>query len=234
MILRAHSIDLPVLDVPIDYELEHRPAIEANWRDAVAKQPRLWNGVQFLFRNVRIEDGVLRGTGYRSDYAAFLYWRAHRHEIGDRAAHIAATALPIMTDGGLLTVRMAAPTANAGNYYFPAGSLDGDDVIDGRLSIDHNIARELSEETGIEADFTNEPYIIAIDRGAWHVARRTRIAMGVEKARAHIQQHQMRTGDDETDGVFGVFNVQDAQRLKTYARMLAEWHFMTVSAETAA
>ncbi|MEM1377280.1 MAG: NUDIX hydrolase [Pseudomonadota bacterium] len=234
MILRAYTIDLPVLDQQNAFERANRPAIEAHWEKVVAQQPRLWNGAQFLFEDVHLTNGVLSGVGYRSDYAAFMYWRENRDEIGDQAIHIAATTLPVMADGGLLAIRMAAHTANAGAYYFPAGSLDASDVTDGRIDVDANIARELREETGIEASFCDEDYVIALDRGAWHVGRRLKLGLNLADVKTAINAHQKETGDDEIDDVVGIYSLEDAARLKPYARMLAEWFFRNEASEVAA
>ena len=236
MAFQVSAIDLPVLPDRSRFETENRAAIDAHWAAVVRDNPRLWNGVQFLFEDVRVDGDVLRGVGYRTDFATFLYWRDHRDQPGEMPTHIAGTTMPVTSDGALLTIRMSEHTANPGEYYFPAGSLDDQDVIDNHISIDANVSRELLEETGLHAptDLDQEPYVVAIDRGAWHIARRFQLPLTVEEARQTIGAHQSATGDDETDQVIGIYNRDEAQKLKLYARMLAMWHFDNMSAQEAA
>ncbi|MEO0544096.1 MAG: hypothetical protein AAFY99_09800 [Pseudomonadota bacterium] len=236
MAFQVDAIDLPVMSERSRFEFENRGAIDAFWEQAVRANPRLWNGVQFLFEDVRVEAGILRGTGYRTDFATFLYWRHHREREGEMPIHIAGTTLPITGDNALLTIRMAQHTSNPGDYYFPAGSLDENDVVDDHISIDVNVSRELKEETGliVPDDFDQEPFVVVIDRGAWHIARRFRLPVTVDEARQSILAHQAATGDDETDDVIGIYNRADADKLKLYAKMLAHWHFDDVLAKEAA
>ncbi|MEL6818471.1 MAG: hypothetical protein AAFP80_07475 [Pseudomonadota bacterium] len=236
MTFQVADVDLPVLPDRSRFEIENRAAIDAHWQVMVRDYPRLWNGVQFLFEDVRVEDNVLRGTGYRTDFATFIYWRDHRDRQREMPTHIAGTTMPVTSDNALLTIRMAGHTANPGEYYFPAGSLDEQDVINHQISIDANVSRELLEETGLKTpdDLTSEPYIVAVDRGAWHVARRFSLPLDLAEARQAISAHQRTTGDDETDDVIGIYDRHDAQKLKLYAKLLALWHFDDVAAKEAA
>lgn len=236
MTFQVHAIDLPILTTRSRFEAANRVAIDAQWEEEVKANPRLWNGEQFLFEDVRVEEGVLRGIGYRTDFATFLYWRRNRYSSTAMPTHIAATTLPVTSDGALLTIRMAPHTANPGEYYFPAGSLDDHDVIDGHISIDANIRRELLEETGIAYPLAEqpEPYIVAIVDNAWHIARRFDLPLSVDQARDAIAQHQAATGDDETDAVEGIYKPEQTAKLKPYARLLAEWHFDNMQAGRAA
>lgn len=236
MTFQVDAIDLPVVSDRSHFETENRADIDAYWNAAVRDNPRLWNGVQFLFEDVRVEEKVLKGTGYRTDFATFLYWRHHRERGGPMPIHIAGTTLPVTIYDALLTIRMARHTANPGEYYFPAGSLDDNDVVDNQVSIDRNVSRELLEETGICAppNFNEEPYVVAIDRGAWHIARRFRLPLTLNQASDVIANHQRATGDDETDEVVGIYNRNDAQKLKLYAKMLALWHFDNLATKEAA
>ncbi|WP_193176615.1 hypothetical protein [Oricola nitratireducens] len=225
-IRRLKTLRLALSDAPLRFEKENRPAIEAHWAAAVAANPRLWNGPSFMFEDVRLEGGKLTGTGHRTDFATFLHWRDNGRPAG--VVHITGTSLPVTRDGALFAVRMAQHTANPGAIYFPAGSFDAADVIDGMFDVTRNIARELAEETGLgfhEADA--EASLTAVfDRGAIHITRRNLLAADFAGCAARLNRHQAETGDDEVDGAIAIRRGDGSLRaLKPYAKALAEWHF---------
>jgi 8-oxo-dGTP pyrophosphatase MutT (NUDIX family) len=127
--------------------------IAAHWRARRAALPRLYNGrVLVLGRHAleRRADGaqILHGSYFETDYAAFLTWR----DLGFPDASVCnafSMAALVGADGAFLLGEMAAHTANAGAIYFPAGTPDPSDVIDGRVDLGASASRELLEETGI-------------------------------------------------------------------------------------
>ena len=142
--------------------------------------------------------------------------------------HITGTSLPVMADGSLFAVRMAAHTANAGHIYFPAGSLDADDLTGGAFDISTNIARELAEETGFVFDEVEaETGFVAVrDDGALYLARRNRLPFGFAEGLRRLERHQAETGDDEIETAVPVRpGAETLERLKPHARTLADWHF---------
>ncbi len=56
---------------------------------------------------------------------------------------------------------MDAGTMNGGKIYFPGGTPDLNDIVDGKVDLDASVRREVREETGLD------PQDFAIDPG-WH------------------------------------------------------------------
>lgn len=226
MLRLLESTDLTFRDEPHPYARAHRAKIDAYWDERRAANGRLWNGDAVLFADARIDGGVLCATGYRADFATFLYWRDNGRD--PSVTHITGSSLPVTADGALMAVRMSAHTANPGQVYFPGGSFDlPHDLIGGRFDPTANMAREMTEETGIDprAHRLDELLVGVWNEGAWHVARRAWLSLDLAACEAAIAAHQAATGDDELAGVVAVRCLDQAPVLKPYARILAEWHF---------
>ena len=62
---------------------------------------------------------------------------------------------------------MGSQSLNAGYIYFPCGTPDPDDLVDGHVDLDVSVRRELKEETGLEqAEFIAEPGWTTVVDGA--------------------------------------------------------------------
>ena len=110
-----------------------------------------------LLKDYRIENGMLSGSGFETDFASFVAWRDWNFPDRD-VFNVFAMAAVRAADGGYLLGQMAAHTASAGLLYFPCGSPDLEDVSDGKLDLEGSAARELFEETGIDiATLSAEP-----------------------------------------------------------------------------
>lgn len=225
MIVPIATTDLVLDASPLDYAEANRAAIKAYWRRLMVGKDRLWNGPFFLFNHVALTDGHLSGRAHRTDYATFLHWRDHGRPAPN--IHLTGTSMPVTADGVLIAVRMAAHTVNAGQVYFPAGSLDECDLVGGRFDVTGNIRRELAEETGLK------PPLAAFEAGfaacrlhsAWFLARRCRLELTFEACQRRFAAHQAETGDDEASELLAISGPDDAEGLSPYARALALWHF---------
>lgn len=129
-------------------------------------KPQLWNGQVLLMRHRQLAGGVLQGAFSEADFASFLAWRDWGFPPAE-AWNCFGSAAVFGADGGCLLGVMSAHTANAGMMYFPCGLPDKQDVVDGRVALDHSVARELKEETGLDiGGFTAEPGWTMVQFGA--------------------------------------------------------------------
>jgi 8-oxo-dGTP pyrophosphatase MutT (NUDIX family) len=187
---------VPVTDVDIRFVAEPWPApaalraqVPAIWARLVAANPHLWDGRILGISGVgggppRVEAGVLRGEAREDSFSAFMAWRELGWpEIGLR--NVFGSAVLISADGAVLLGRMGATTANAGQIYPPAGSLEPADVADGRVDVFGSLARELGEETGLDAGEARAGATVAIfDGPRISVARALHFPVAAGRARA--------------------------------------------------
>jgi len=126
-------------------------AIKAHFAALQRARPELRNGRVLLLGDYAIDDGVLRGTCFATDFASFLAWRDWGFPDHTVKNFFAMGALRAADDPFLLGV-MAPHTANAGRIYFPAGTPEPADVHDGMVDLTGSLRRELAEETGLALD----------------------------------------------------------------------------------
>jgi 8-oxo-dGTP pyrophosphatase MutT (NUDIX family) len=136
---------------------ERRAEIDAHFAALKREKPALWNGRVLLMHDQRLKAGVLHGRYFETDYASFTAWRAWGRASAGVHDCFGAAAI-VAADGAVLLGVMGPHTANAGWIYFPCGTPDRSDLIDGKVDLDFSVRRELKEETGCEAsDFTVAP-----------------------------------------------------------------------------
>lgn len=156
-VLHVDRLDLSFKPRPWPFALERRGEIDAWFAERRRAQPQLFNGRVLMLCEYRIADGVMRGTFLETDYASFLAWL----DWGLPATGVwdcFGAAAVVTDDGAVLLGEMGAHTANAGKIYFPSGTPDPSDVAGGRVDLEASLARELQEETGLDAAaFAAEP-----------------------------------------------------------------------------
>jgi 8-oxo-dGTP pyrophosphatase MutT (NUDIX family) len=156
-VFHVDRLDLSFKPQPWAWADRHRAEIDAWFADMRRKQPALWNGRVLLMHHQVIEHGVLRGEFLETDYASFICWK-HRGRPHAQVRDCFGAAAIQSSDGAFLLGVMGAHTFNAGKVYFPCGTPDANDVIDGNVDFEHSVRRELREETGLLMDdFTSEP-----------------------------------------------------------------------------
>ena len=114
----------------------------------------------------RFAGSVFQGDYLETDYASFAAWcdwgrpPAGAHDCFGAAAIVAA-------DDAFLLGVMGPHTLNAGRIYFPCGTPDPGDIVNGKVDLDVSVARELKEETGLDIrEFTAEPGWTSVTDGA--------------------------------------------------------------------
>lgn len=195
-------LDLRFAPRPWPFADERRADIDPHFAVARCDNPRLWNGRVLLLHGYSIENDVLRGSFFETDYASLHAWLAWGRPAAG-AWDCFGSAAVTGSDGAFLLGRMAAHTANAGLVYFPCGTPDLDDIRDGQVDFEHSIARELAEETGLSAqDFTPEPRWAIVEQPARLVAFRVlHASVPGEALRQRVLSYLAQGGDDELDGV---------------------------------
>jgi 8-oxo-dGTP pyrophosphatase MutT (NUDIX family) len=154
------------------------------------ERPALWNGRVLLLHRFAIENGVLRGSSFETDYASFLAWRDWGcPDVG--VFNVFAAAALQAADGAYLVGRMAPSTSIAGKWLFPCGTPDPDDVNAGMLDLADSARRELFEETGLELGTMQAEtgWTLVRDGGFVALIKRVIASESAEDLRARIVAH---------------------------------------------
>lgn len=226
VILPVSRITVRLDDAPHPYELENRAAIDANWAAERARQPRLFDGEMILLASAGYHDGRIEGRCHPIRFATFLHWRRNRD--ASAGYHVFASAMPVTADGALLAVRMGPHTANAGRVYFAAGSFERQDFSGGLVDVDHNIRREVAEETGFDlAGVPHERHYHALCTTAGlTLVRRYCLGVDAETAAARVRTHIAGETEPEVDEAVIIRAEADVpESAPPHMKPLVRWHF---------
>jgi 8-oxo-dGTP pyrophosphatase MutT (NUDIX family) len=156
-VFHVDGLELAFVPKPWPFANERRTEIDAFFAAMRKEKPTLWNGRVLLMHHQVLEAGILRGEYLETDYASFAAWRHWGRPSAGVRDCFGAGAI-VARDGAILLGEMGAQTLNAGLVYFPCGTPDPNDVVDGKVDLDFSVRRELKEETGLDvADFEPEP-----------------------------------------------------------------------------
>jgi len=147
-IRRVRQLDLSLGGTPWAFADERRADIDAHFAKVREAKPAIWNGRVLLCRNPRAEGDVYRADYFETDFASFLAWRDWGFPDTSVFNSFGAGALR-SADGAFMLGRMNTHTANAGRIYFPAGTPDPNDVVEGRVDLAASVVREVAEEVGL-------------------------------------------------------------------------------------
>ena len=201
-IVTVDALDLTYAPHPWKFAMERRAQIDAHFADLQRAKPALWNGRVLLMHRHGIAGGVFRGAYLETDYASFRAW----HDWGCPEAGVTdsfgAGAIRA-ADGAFLLAAMGAHTANAGRVYFPCGTPDPEDVIDGRVDFEHSVRREIREETGLDYDaFEVEPgWTVVADGPLFAVIKLLHAAESASALRARVLDHLAKEQQPELAGI---------------------------------
>jgi 8-oxo-dGTP pyrophosphatase MutT (NUDIX family) len=144
------QLDLRFEPKPWDFAESRRKEILAHFETLKRERPALFNGTVIMLHRYSIDGDTLRGGYLQTDFASFIAWRDWNFP-DPTMRNCFAQAVLRASDGAYLMGVMGEHTANAGQIYFPAGTPDLSDVFDGRVDLAASVARELKEETGLDA-----------------------------------------------------------------------------------
>lgn len=189
-VFRIKRLDLAFTPKPWDFAEQRQAEIDAFFADLQRRKPAIWNGRVLLLWRQAVGAGVFSGDYLETDYASFSAWRhwdapaAGVHDCFGAAAVVSA-------DGAVLLGEMGPHTANAGHIYFPAGTPDPSDIIDGKVDLGWSVERELKEETGLDiAELAAAPGWTVVADGPLIVCIRTlRSRDDAETLRARMLAH---------------------------------------------
>lgn len=201
-LFRVDQLDLTFAPKPWPFAQDKRAEIAAFFAEMQQRIPALWNGRVLLMYQHAVRDGVFRGDYLETDYASFLAWRrwgsspVFIHDCFGAGAVVSA-------DNAVILGVMGEHTANAGRIYFPAGTPDPSDIIDGKVDLGASVTRELREETGCDiGEFRVESgWTTVVDGGLITQIKTLRSAETAESLRARILKHLARDKQPELSDI---------------------------------
>jgi 8-oxo-dGTP pyrophosphatase MutT (NUDIX family) len=180
-----------------------RADIDRHFSARQRELPALWNGRMLMMHRYAQKNGTLHGASFETDYASFLAW----HDWGRPAVgafNVFAAAALQSADGAFLFGQMAPFTVAAGQWVFPCGTPDPEDIsATGMLDLFSNLGRELLEETGVNiATCQVEPgWTLVHDSGFVALIKHVTANESAERLRANIMDHLTREAQPEFTAV---------------------------------
>jgi 8-oxo-dGTP pyrophosphatase MutT (NUDIX family) len=191
-------LELSFAPKPWAFAVEKRAEIDAYFVALQRQKPKIWNGRVLLLHHQLVSDGVFKGDYLETDYASFAAWRHWGSPHAGVRDCFGAVAV-VSADGAVLVGVMAEHTYNAGQIYFPSGTPDPDDIVDGKVDLDLSVRRELKEETGLDvAELAAEPGWTTVVDGTLIVQiKLMRTAESAELLRERMLAHLAREAQPE-------------------------------------
>jgi 8-oxo-dGTP pyrophosphatase MutT (NUDIX family) len=207
-------VEATIADGPWPYAVDNRVAIDAAWAEWSKANPALFNGRVLILTAGAAEGEVFHGRYSPVDYAEFLHYMRLGAADGHTRNGFALAGLTSADDCLLMGV-MGAHTANAGKIYFPGGTPDPSDIVDGRIDLDGSARRELAEETGLSPDE------VAFEEGYWLYEDDKRLAF-LKVVRSELDAEELRRSILERIGQQKEPELADIHILRTEADLEPE------------
>lgn len=222
----VETVNVRLVPEPHPFETRNLAAIDENWLAEKAANPALFDGTMVLLSSLSYDGTNLEGRCHAIRFATFLHWRRHRSTGG--AEHAFAHAMLVASDNALVAIRMGQHTANPGRVYFAAGSFEPMDFPDGTADLHFNMAREVTEETGVSIDGIpreSQQYFISLETGTV-IFRRYFLEEDAETIAARIREFVAKEEDPEIEGPVVIRHAQDIpDKLISHMGPLVAWHF---------
>ncbi len=219
-------IDLRVGEGEHPFRRAEAAAVAENWQREHAANPALYDGEMILQQRLRIGDGEISADGFLTRFSTFLWWR--KQAVPGSGYHLFGLPVPVSSDGAIIAIRMAAHTANGGEVYCAAGSLDRSDIVDGRCDLFANMAREVAEETGLDlghARADDNVHAFHLDRRVT-VFRLYHFDLTAEEMLERIAAHMLVAEEQEIDGGVAIRSGDPAIHAYSPAmRTMLGWYF---------
>ncbi|WP_139976190.1 NUDIX hydrolase [Ochrobactrum sp. CGA5] len=225
----VHIIDsayVRVLPGPLPYTVENKDAIASNWTREQVANPTLFDGEFYLATKAELTGGAFKADFQRTSFATLMHWR--RDSSQERPWHIFGVGVIVSREGHLIAGRMSAQSAGAGRVYFPAGSVDDNDIVDGYVDYDANRRREVREETGLDLLDAFAEQQINLVTGNRSIALFRRYYFDVPSTRlvSRIEQHLSAEEEPELSEIIPVKAAGAmGEATPSYVRAFADWHF---------
>jgi 8-oxo-dGTP pyrophosphatase MutT (NUDIX family) len=220
------GVDLRVLPGDHPFYSANREAIAENWVSETAANPHLFDGRMIFQKRLALTSEGLAGEGHMIPFSTFMYWRRQPERQG--GIHLFAYPVIESSDGALVAIRMGAHTANPGQVYFAAGSLEPEDIVSGVCDVEFNMRREVLEETGLDlADSTpGERYYASHFRRTVTIFRLFRFDLTADEIVERIAAHMLVAEDKEIAGAVAIRSADHAAFPYNVAMFpVIDWYF---------
>lgn len=143
------NIKVEIEDKQFELPKEIKTKIEEFWTQCKLENPNLWNGEVMCVDKFKIEDNNLTITCQKSNYAHYLY--DERKILPKKYAcnSLVAGCLLETSDNYYIVGELAENTSFPHCMQISGGSVDNNDITDGKIDIFNTIIRETQEELNI-------------------------------------------------------------------------------------
>ncbi|WP_028746207.1 DNA mismatch repair protein MutT [Rhizobium mesoamericanum] len=220
------GLDLRVLAGDHPFYVAEREAIRENWEKETTTNPALFDGRMVFQKRLALTDSGLVGEGHLIPFSTFMWWRRQLNRQG--GIHLFAYPVLESSDGALVAIRMGSHTANPGQVYFAAGSLEPQDITNGRCDVDGNMRREVMEETGLDLNEakTGHRYYASHARRTVTVLRLFRFDLTADQMIEKIHAHMLVADDKEIAGAVAIRSADPKAQPYNIAMLpVIDWYF---------